>query len=164
MTKMVKKNPKDKFMQWLRLPRLAQTGADVTTEVEVKLPTIPEEGLVMVVHEIDFMALMPPAIDGSWAQMTLATISGIASGSLRYDNEAVIDLQESRCSGSAGGILPGINHRHLYPTPFIIAHPNLHMYNTSSATTLANVIHGRIGFTFEKVSTEEFFQALASYR
>ncbi|MBA7704483.1 hypothetical protein ES703_113295 [subsurface metagenome] len=161
---MVKKNPQDKYMQWLRLPRLAQTGVDVPTEVEVKLPTIPEDGLVMVIHEIDFMPIMPPAIDGSWAQMTLATQSGIPYGSLRYDNEAVIDLHESRCSGSAGGILPTICHRHVYPKPFIIAHPNLFMYVTSALTTLVNIINGRIGFTFEKVSTEEFFQALASYR
>ena len=154
---------KDKYMQWLRLPRLAQTGADVTTEVEVKLPTVPEEGLVMVIHEICFMALAAPAIDGSWQQMTLATQSGIASGSLRYDNEAVIDLHEVRCSGAAGG-LSDVNYRHVYPKPFILAHPNLFLYITSALTTLANVIQGRIGFTFEKVSTEEFFQALASYR
>jgi len=155
---------KDKYMQWLRLPILAQPGADVLATVEVKLPTVPEEGLVMLVHQIDFMPLMPPAIDGSWAQMTLATHDGIAYGQLTYANEAVIDLHESRCSGSAGGILPGVNHTHRFDPPFIIAHPSLWMYNTSALTTLANLVWGRIGFTFEKVSTEEFFQALASYR
>lgn len=154
----------DKIMQWLRLPRLAQSAPDTLTTVEVKLPTEPEIGMVLLVHEIDFMAFGQPMIDGSWMQMTLATQNGIPMGDLRYDNEHVIDLHEVRASLlTSGGGLMDVNYRHLYPKPIMIAHPSLWVYATSALTTMANVFNGRMGFTFAKISAQEFWQALARY-
>jgi len=155
---------KDKFAQWLNLNPAVQTGNDVLTHSETIIPTSPEEGKVIAVHAIDFMMGMLTIVDGCWVMPVIATRPGLGLADLVPGSPYLVAWHEKELREATSGIgIFNVQHSINYPVPFLIAHPKLYLYASSSITAETQTMRARILFTFEKVSTEEYFQALAQF-
>lgn len=151
----------DKFMQWMGM-RVAQTVADTDIREEVTLPTNPAIGLVMAVHSIQlFCGQAQETPDGNWVMCYLTTADKIVA----LDYTETIDMMELHTilQGAAGLGNQHLMELHDFPVPFLIAHPKIWIGCSSNATGTTNTAMARIGFTFEYVTPEEFFQALAAF-
>ncbi|MBA7680951.1 hypothetical protein ES703_89272 [subsurface metagenome] len=156
---------KDKFAQWFNMNKAVQAVADEEISVETLLPTNPKEGLVMAVHAIDFLTGMAVGIDGSWTSAHICTRPDLDMAGIMPGSPYLIAWIERATRGlTANGMSVYSPQAQInYPKPFLIAHPKLYLYAASSATTEVQTVRARILFTFEKVSTEEFFEALAAF-
>jgi len=155
---------KDKFAQWLNLNKVVQTANDVLTYSETIIPTSPEEGKVIAVHAIDFMVGMPQAVDECYVAPFIATRPGLALPDLMPGSPYLVDWAEVEVTMATSGLgLFNVKELHTYPMPFLIAHPKLYLYATSSLTGTVQTMRARILFTFEKVTTQEYFEALAAF-
>ena len=162
MDKMVKKNPKDQYLQFM-IGDVTQTVADTTASVEMNLPTSPQEGQAIAVYRIEWGPMDIAHIDNLWVQQTLATEDGLSFGVLQPGNRAVIALIELGCEGTAGSIHEKCPNPIIYPEPIVIAHNRIYLYSTSANTGVVNKARARIYFKFITLSPEEFWQHLAEY-
>ncbi|MBA7549532.1 hypothetical protein ES705_42019 [subsurface metagenome] len=164
ITQEVNDMAKDKFAQWLNMNPVTQTGNDVLTHSETIIPTSPEEGKVIAIHAVDFMCGMLTAVDACWVMPVIATRPGLGLGDLVPGSPYLVAWTEQEMRFNTDGMSAFDVQRMLtYPVPFLVAHQKLYLYATSAVTGEAQVMRARILFTFEKVSTEEFFQALAQF-
>jgi hypothetical protein len=165
ITEKVNDMAKDKFAQWLNLNKCTQTGNDVLTDSETIIPTSPEEGKVIAVHGIDFMVGMLAGVDGCWVQVTIATRPDLGLADLVPGSPYVVAWHEKEMRGTTatGMTAFDVQHSIQYTKPFLVAHQKLYLYAASATTGEAQTVRARILFTFEKVSMEEFFQALAAF-
>lgn len=155
---------KDKFAQWLNLNKALQTVADTLISSETIIPTSPEEGKVIAVHAIEFMVGMLQAVDECWVAPFIATRPDLTLAQLMPGSPYLIDWCEKEVTMATSGLgIFNVNERHVFPMPFLIAHPKLYLYATSSQTGTVQTVRARILFTFEKVSTQEYFEALAQF-
>lgn len=159
-----RKSQSDKYMQFM-IGDVTQSAADVTTSVEMNLPTSPEIGQAIAVHRIEWGPMDVNAIAQLWVQQTLATEDGLAFGVLQPGNRAVIALIELGAELVTTGL--SIHEKcpnpTIYPEPIIIAHNRIYLYSTSANTGVVNKARARIYFKFVTLSPEEFWQHLAEY-
>jgi len=155
---------KDKFAQWLNLNKCTQSAADVLTFSETIIPTSPEEGKVIAVHAVDFMVGMLTGVDANWVMPVIATRPDLGLADLVPGSPYLVAWTEEEMRFNTDGMSSFPVQKQInYPVPFLIAHQKLYLYATSSITGEIQTVRARILFTFEKVSTEEFFQALAAF-
>ncbi len=163
-TEKVNDMAKDKFAQWLNMNKCTQSAADVLTHSETIIPTSPEEGKVIAVHAIDFMLGMLTGVDANWVMPVIATRPGLGLGDLVPGSPYVIAWHEKEMRFNTDGMAAfDVQHQINYPVPFLIAHQKLYLYASSAVTGEIQTMRARILFTFEKVSTEEYFQALSAF-
>lgn len=156
--------PKDKFAQWLNLNPVTQTGNDVLTHSETITPASPEDGKCLAIHASDLFVGEVPLVNGAWCAVFVATRPGLALADLMPGSPYLIAWQEweSRINAQGAATYTPSNLQ-IYPVPFLVAHQKLYLYATSNITGAAQTMRARLLFTFEKVSTEEYFQALAQF-
>jgi len=155
---------KDKFAQWLGMNKCVQSGNDVLTFAKTVIPTNAKLGLVIAVHAIEFMVGDLRGVDQEWVAPFLATKPDLTLATLMPGSEGLIDWAEISTIATATGLGTfSVKQLHSYPMPFLIAHPALYLYATSAVTGATQTVRCRILFTFEKVSAEEFFEALAQF-
>ena len=150
---------KDKYAQWLPLNRMTQSAVDTDTRLATVLPTVPSEGLLMVVHAIQMMVSPPPNVDNSWVLPYIVVRDEIPS----LESPFLVTMIEAHQQGIGGGETEDMTPIQTFPKPFLIAHSRIWLGCASHLTGVANATAARILYTLEKVSTEEFFEAIASY-
>lgn len=155
---------KDKFAQWLNMNAVVQSGNDVLTYGETITPASPEEGKCLAIHAADLFVGELPQINGAWVAVFVATRPGLALADLMPGSPYLIVWQEWEARiGTTGAADYTPSNLQVFPKPFLVAHQKLYLYATSSITGLTQTMRARLLFTFEKVTTEEYFQALAQF-
>lgn len=157
---------KDKFAQWMQMNKATQAVADTLIGVETITPCSPSNQLLMAIHRVELMMGDLNSIPAdSWIATFIATRPDLALADLMPGSPYLIAWQEicGERVGAAGIATYENNQCQNFPVPFLVAHPKLYLYATSANTGLAQTVRARLLFTLEKVSTEEFFQALTEY-
>lgn len=155
---------KDKFAQWLSLNPVTQSAADVLTYSETIIPTSPEDGKVIAIHAADLFVGEVVLVNGAWCAVFVATRPDLALADLMPGSPYLVAWQEweSRIATQGASQYPPSNLQ-TFPIGFLVAHPKLYLYATSNITGAAQTMRARLLFTFEKVTTEEYFQAFAQF-
>lgn len=157
----------DDFLNFIHVPATQQTANDTLTTLEVVLPTNARERYAIAVHQIDWGMFSMSPNTGAWVQVTLATRDDIAAGDLHPGNPDVLALKELEVISAGAAyafvweVQPQTSYFHV---PMLLGMRRIFMYITSAATAAQNTGACRIGFTFVKVSLEEFWESTLDYR
>jgi len=165
MVKMTKKNPVDKYAQWVGLNPATQTVADEDKFVRTILPVNAREGLVMLIYAVELFCGVPPDIDAAYVQATLSSIDQrvyvqdpehVATRELEYIGAAG--------QGTAFCVQGSLDALMTYPEPFIYPLGHIWLSIQTHLTGTTNNAQARILYKLVKISTEELLQAIAAWQ
>jgi len=156
---MTAKGPFVEFLRW----RVEETGNNTLTEVEVATPASKGELMCMIIHFVDYWIEVPDKVAG-----TSETFFGIFDES---GHDLVLKHKDPHCllfrHLYIQGAQPELNDvrecdRVFYDPPLLYARDSIYMAIKGSANTSTKGSQGMIGYTLEKVSREDFIDALVS--
>ncbi|MBA7708002.1 hypothetical protein ES703_116889 [subsurface metagenome] len=153
---------KGPFLEFLRA-NVRQSAADAYTEKEVATPASKTETMAMLIHSIE---LYPEAqIDGEPVQgdhidVHVSKASKTITGNISDPDILAVYITTTHLAAIFHGITHTGAQKYVFDPP--ILYPKSSIFIAIDGTGLAATItgHFRIGYTLEKVSREDFIDAL----
>ena len=153
---------KGPFMEFLRA-KAVQSTANTYAEIMIPTPTSKTESMAMLIHSIELEptnVLDTTVNNGDLASMHLSKTH--KTSTLGLEDPDILARYRAKVSLNAvfNTVVFQGERKHVFDPPILYPHTNLFLGFYTLGFTAASYGIGRIGYTLEKVSREDFIAAL----
>lgn len=149
-----------KFMEFLGL-HTYQSGVDADTTAMIQTPASKSEKLAMLIHMVEFEFTTHPTLD---QDHTLFLVDRNVGATKKYINDpevvAMANLIEKFTTSGLG--YTSRVHTTYFNPPILYTRQTIGLQTGSSGSGVQNVGKCRVGYTLEKVSKEDYIDALVA--